>query len=69
MGISSAIQEELSTTFGKSSSTNLIEALDLAQLQILSNSNTAKDKLTATKELQKLIQQKEVKNEKLTHYL
>ncbi|WP_196792436.1 hypothetical protein [Rickettsia canadensis] len=59
----------MSTTFGKSSSTNLIEALDLAQPQILSNSNTAKDKLTATKELQKLIQQKEVKNEKLTHYL
>jgi|GEM_PF-4415964 len=64
-GIGSS-QEELSTTFGKSSSTNLIEALDLAQAKILSNSNTAKDKLTATKELQKSIQQKEVKNEKLT---
>lgn len=64
-GIGSS-QEELSTTFGKSSSTNLIEALDLAQAKILSNSNTAKDKLTATKELQKSIQQKEVSNERLT---
>ena len=64
-GIGSS-QEELSTTFGKSSSTNLIEALDLAQAKILSNSNTTKDKLTATKELQKSIQQKEVSNERLT---
>ncbi|MGL4226083.1 MAG: hypothetical protein ACRCRR_00390, partial [Rickettsia sp.] len=64
-GIGSS-QEELSTTFGKSSSINLIEALDLAQAKILSNSNTAKDKLTATKELQKSIQQKEVSNERLT---
>ncbi len=64
-GIGSS-QEELSTTFGKSGSTNLIEALDLAQAKILSNSNTTKDKLTATKELQKSIQQKEVSNERLT---
>ncbi|BBJ31638.1 hypothetical protein RAS_07470 [Rickettsia asiatica] len=64
-GIGSS-QEELSTTFGKSGSTNLIEALDLAQAKILSNSNTAQDKLTATKELQKSIQQKEVNNERLT---
>ena len=47
-------------------SINLIEALDLAQAKILSNLNTAKDKLTATKELQKSIQQKEVNNERLT---
>ncbi len=64
-GIGSS-QEELSTTFGKSGSINLIEALDLAQAKILSNLNTAKDKLTATKELQKSIQQKEVNNERLT---
>ncbi|MCX4079563.1 hypothetical protein N7280_02775 [Rickettsia rhipicephali] len=32
----------------------------------ISNSNTAKDKLTATKELQKSIQQKEVSNERVT---
>ncbi|CAK6515325.1 hypothetical protein [Rickettsia helvetica] len=64
-GIGSS-QEELSTTFGKSGSTNLIEALHLAQAKILSNSNTAQDKLTATKELQKSIQQKEVNNERLT---
>ncbi|ALA61715.1 hypothetical protein AL573_03200 [Rickettsia amblyommatis] len=43
-----------------------MEALDLAQAKILSNSNTAKDKLTATKELQKSIQQKEVSNARLT---
>ncbi|WP_232279071.1 hypothetical protein [Rickettsia akari] len=64
-GIGSS-QEELSTTFGKSGSTNLIAALDLAQAKILSNSNTTKDKLTATKALHKSIKQKEVTNERLT---